>query len=354
MKLLPALMLLVALPAAGQATVERSRLVGLSASVVKIEARRAQGGYSLGSGVAVAPNKVVTNCHVTRDCGGRAGAARRCALGCRSPGQSARTRPVRAARASLARRSRGAGRQPGPCTPGDPVAALGYTGGAGLQVSDGDVIALHRHAGASVIQSSNWFTSGASGGGLFDQRLRLVGVLTFRLRGGATHYFAAPAEWLAPLLADGAPFRPLAPLGDAPAPYWQETASPATVVPAGRRAGTGHPMAGAAETQHRLVAGRPGRCRALVPAWACRWSAWTAWMSPAARWRPPSSAKPPGCPPGTAWAWCWCARAAWMTHGAPFHACKAGRPCWPMTFNTPLDRACAVASRPAQCPVEPA
>lgn len=224
MKLLPALMLLVALPAAGQATVERSRLVGLSASVVKIEARRAQGGYSLGSGVAVAPNKVVTNCHVTRDAVSvqvqRGGVRWDADAQASQPELDLCVLRVPALRAEAVELGESQGLHPG-----DPVAALGYTGGAGLQVSDGDVIALHRHAGGSVIQSSNWFTSGASGGGLFDQRLRLVGVLTFRLRGGATHYFAAPAEWLKPLLNEGTAFRPLAPLTDAPAPYWQEAAA---------------------------------------------------------------------------------------------------------------------------------
>jgi tetratricopeptide (TPR) repeat protein len=62
------------------------------------------------------------------------------------------------------------------------------------------VLALHRYDSSHVIQSSNWFSSGASGGGLFDQNLHLVGILTFRLRGGDAHYFAAPAEWLRAML----------------------------------------------------------------------------------------------------------------------------------------------------------
>jgi hypothetical protein len=84
--------------------------------------------------------------------------------------------------------------------PGQPVTALGYTGGAGMQKSQGIVIALHRFDGSRVIQTSNWFSSGASGGGLFDEDRNLVGILTFRMRGGEAHYFAAPAEWLQPML----------------------------------------------------------------------------------------------------------------------------------------------------------
>jgi len=79
---------------------------------------------------------------------------------------------------------------------GQDVLALGYTGGFGLQVSGGSIISLHRWSGSNVIQSTNSFTSGASGGGLFTADGQLVGILTFRLRGGRAHYFAAPADWL--------------------------------------------------------------------------------------------------------------------------------------------------------------
>ena len=85
---------------------------------------------------------------------------------------------------------------PGGLAIGQPVTAVGHTAGA-LQSSGGEVLALHRLDGGRVIQSSNYFNSGASGGGLFDDDLHLVGILTFRLRGGEAHYFAMPAEWLA-------------------------------------------------------------------------------------------------------------------------------------------------------------
>jgi tetratricopeptide (TPR) repeat protein len=107
---------------------------------------------------------------------------------------------------------------------GQSVTAVGYTGGLGIQSSSGSVIGLHRYEGAPVIQSDNWFSSGASGGALFDDQLRLVGVLTFRLRGGSAHYFAAPAEWLRPMLDGSVPFQVVAP-GDARTlAYWQKPA----------------------------------------------------------------------------------------------------------------------------------
>ena len=106
---------------------------------------------------------------------------------------------------------------------GQPVTALGYTGGVGIQNSTGAVVQLHRHDGGRVIQSSNFFNSGASGGGLFDDEGRLVGILTFRLRGGESHYFAAPVEWVAQMLADTqrGSFRRVMPLDTQQLPYWQ-------------------------------------------------------------------------------------------------------------------------------------
>jgi serine protease Do len=221
MKRLPFMLLCAVLllrPAAAE--VDRAAFIKLSASVLKIEALRVQGGYSIGSGVVVAPDQVVTNCHVTRDAvqiyvirgGGRWRVQTQsrdvdhdlCLL--RVPGLVAE--PV------------GLGSGQGLAL-GQPLTALGYTGGAGIQSSAGEVLALHRLDGASVIQSSNWFSSGASGGGLFDDAQQLVGVLTFRLRGGAAHYYAAPIEWLAPLLLEPGLERAVAPLDAQELAFWQ-------------------------------------------------------------------------------------------------------------------------------------
>jgi serine protease Do len=199
MKRLTVLMLWLLVATSSWAEMDRAVLIGLSASVLKIESLRAQGGFSLGSGVVVAPETVVTNCHVTGD--GRKVSVLR--GGVRWPAELQRSDfdhdlcllRVPGLQASAVRLGRA-----DQLKPGQPVTALGYTGGLGLQNSQGEVLALHRFDGSRVIRSSNWFSSGASGGGLFDEELRLVGILTFRLRGGEAHYFAAPAEWLQSML----------------------------------------------------------------------------------------------------------------------------------------------------------
>ncbi len=222
MRLLLALALGCLSATPGHAEFDRATLLDLSASVLKIEALRAQGGFAVGSGVVVAAERIVTNCHVTRD----ALAVNVMRGGVRWPATLQHSDidrdlcllqvpGLKASAVTLGRADQ--------LKPGQPVTALGFTGGLGLQNSTGEVLAVHRFDGSGVIQSSNWFSSGASGGGLFNESLQLVGILTFRLRGGEAHYFAAPAEWLQTMLdvpGDGA-YRSVAPDRSARLSYWQ-------------------------------------------------------------------------------------------------------------------------------------
>jgi len=212
-------MLLCSLPL--KAEIGRAELVQLGASVLKVEVRRAQGGVSLGSGVVVGADRVVTNCHVTRD-----GVEIHVLRGEQRWRVTAQASDVEHDLCVLRVPDLQAGQVPlgqaDDLKALQSVTAIGYTGGVGLQISTGAVVALHRYGPGRVIQSSNWFSSGASGGGLFDDHLRLVGVLTFRMRGGAAHYYAAPLEWLRPLLAGETPYRPVAPADQRLLSYWQQ------------------------------------------------------------------------------------------------------------------------------------
>lgn len=215
------LSLLICSPAA-LAAPDRAALVQLATSVWKIEVQRAQGGYSLGSGVAVASDQVLTNCHVTRDAqavhvlrGGARWRAQAQAVDAEHDLCLLQVPGLAATAVALGRSST--------LQAGQPVSAFGYTGGMELQHSQGEVVALHRLDGGRVVQSSNAFTSGASGGGLFDDDLRLVGILTFRLRGGAAHYFSAPVEWALPL-RDGR-FTAVQPIAPDLLAYWQRPAA---------------------------------------------------------------------------------------------------------------------------------
>jgi tetratricopeptide (TPR) repeat protein len=57
---------------------------------------------------------------------------------------------------------------------------------------------------------------------LFDDQLRLVGILTFRLRGGAAHYFAMPIEWLAAELDNATHDLPVGPPEPVALAFWEQ------------------------------------------------------------------------------------------------------------------------------------
>jgi len=197
----------------------RSQLLKVAPSLARVEANKTSGGYAFGTAVAIAPDRVVTNCHVTREAqviyvvrGGLRWNARAqladvdhdlCLLWV--PGLDARAVPL-AASADL--------------RVGQPVAAIGYRGATGIQVSIGNVTGLHALDGGQVIRSSAAFSGGASGGGLFDEDGRLVGILSFRLPAKGAYFFSMPVEWIRERVLDLSRYQPVAPLGEARS-FWE-------------------------------------------------------------------------------------------------------------------------------------
>ncbi len=206
-------------PVASPQGLQPASFVVASASVVRVEADREQGGLSIGSGVTIAPAIVVTSCHVLRDAvtirisGGGSlwavtgqwadGVHDVCFL--HAPAWSGRT-------AALGER--------GSLQLGQPVAAIGFTGGTGRTLRFGRVQALHSLEGGSVIESDTAFTSGASGGGLFDATGTLVGLLTFRFRARGGSYYSLPVAWIRDRLPGDGDWTEVGPLPDA-LPFWQ-------------------------------------------------------------------------------------------------------------------------------------
>lgn len=202
---------------------DRAHFIRLAASVVKVEARNSSGSYSLGTAVTIAPGRVVTNCHVTRDARLITlvkGSSRWPAIAqnadlehdlCVLEAPTLEATPVRMGSARDLRI-------------GQRVGAMGFTGGVEMAFRDGMVGALHRLDGSKVIQSTTAFTSGASGGALFDHEGQLVGILTFRLPGPQSYYFSAPVDWVAERIAAGEGFVGIAPLA-ATRSFWQRPPS---------------------------------------------------------------------------------------------------------------------------------
>lgn len=138
---------------------------------------------SQGSAVLIAPNRLVTNCHIV-DRGaaifvsrsgdklsrrarvaGRHGPTDFCELDVLEGGP-AFSDPVRNA-------------PPGGLRVGDPVYAIGFHGGHELAVSEGAVSAfLETKGDIRIIRTTLPFSADMSGGGLFDRRGDLVGIMT--------------------------------------------------------------------------------------------------------------------------------------------------------------------------------
>jgi len=184
-----------------------------------VEAESARGRLFIGSGVTVAPTIVVTNCHVTRD----ATTIRIAGSGSlwEVTGQYAdgihdlcflRAPTWRGNPVVLSERDS--------LHLGEAVAAIGFTGGTGISLRFGSVRALHWLDDDRVIESDAAFTSGASGGGLFDASGALVGLLTFRSRGDPGSYYSVPVRWIHDRLPSDGQWADVHPLHDA-MPFWQ-------------------------------------------------------------------------------------------------------------------------------------
>src|SRR5256885_4635020 len=82
---------------------------------------------------------------------------------------------------------------------GDKVYALGTPQGLELSLSEGLISSLRDFDGARIIQTTAAISPGSSGGGLFDQNGRLVGITTFQSATGQNLNFAVPVSWIAAL-----------------------------------------------------------------------------------------------------------------------------------------------------------
>ena len=154
----------------------------LSPSVLLVAAKRAV-GFAQGSGVAISPTLVLTNCHVVE------GAQKvtliqqqkewpavlkqsdpkgdRCVL----EAAGASFSPIAGVRAYADLKV------------GEPLYALGAPSGLDLSLTDGILSARREHEGVRYVQTTTPISPGSSGGGLFDARGNLVGITTLTFVG---------------------------------------------------------------------------------------------------------------------------------------------------------------------------
>lgn len=82
---------------------------------------------------------------------------------------------------------------------GTRVYAIGAPQGLELTLSEGIISSLRSVAGGQYIQITAPISPGSSGGGLFDEEGRLIGLPTFYLTEGQQLNFAVPVEWISEL-----------------------------------------------------------------------------------------------------------------------------------------------------------
>lgn len=212
-----ALVLLLLLPLPAAAEMDFQTLQGLTLSLQKVEAANPDGSVSIGTGIMVAPGYVVTNCHVT---------ARAVAI---NVVKGALHRPVESQHADVehdlcilhapgAAADKVARLRESALRLGEQVHAIGFIFGISPRFNTGEVNGLYEFDGAKVVQTTTPFSSGASGGGLFDSDGRVVGVVTFKYRAGGAQHFALPVKWVTEALA-AYRGRAVAPLEGVP--FWQ-------------------------------------------------------------------------------------------------------------------------------------
>lgn len=185
-----------------------------SPAVVVIEVYDAKDkSLGLGSGVVIGSDEVITNCHVAKMKGGKVLRVRRgkvkygATLHFADPSRdlcqlTVPNLPIQPIERSSTQQLR----------VGQRVFAIGAPLGLDLTLSEGLISSLRFLEGAQYIQTSAAISHGSSGGGLFDDNGRLVGVTTFYLKDSQSLNFALPVDWIAelPMRANGEVLPPLA------------------------------------------------------------------------------------------------------------------------------------------------
>jgi serine protease Do len=179
--------------------IDQEKLLHSLQAVVMVRGYNASGGMSYGSGVVVAENKVMTNCHVLR--------------GTKAPW-------ISRGEDSYAVTSIQADHwhdlcllttfslpfKPAPLGHGEDlkrgqeVLSIGHSNGVPAPLtSAGNIKSTYEFEGGKIIRSSAQFRMGASGSGIFDIDGNLLGINTFKTPGRPAYFYSLPIEWLASL-----------------------------------------------------------------------------------------------------------------------------------------------------------
>lgn len=178
---------------------DQAKMLQSLQSVVMIRGYNENGGVSYGSGVVVAENKVITNCHIFRSTKQPWISRGEDTYSINSI-QADRWRDlclVYSSNLPFKSAPLGKGNE---IKRGQEVLAIGHSNGVPSPItSAGSVKSTYEFEGGKVIRSSAKFMMGASGSGIFDLEGRLLGINTFKTPGRPAYFYSLPIEWLADL-----------------------------------------------------------------------------------------------------------------------------------------------------------
>ena len=197
------IMLAVCLPAAmpqvwaASADLKPSQIFAVdSPSIVVIVAYGEDGkAIALGSGVVIAKDTVVSNCHVIEK-------ANSASVLYKNKSLAAALHYADSERDLCSFTVKGLSAQPvrmgftSQVQVGDAAYAIGAPEGLELTLSGGLISSLRKIPGGVVLQMTTPISPGSSGGGLFDSEGRLIGITSYYMKGGEQLNFALPVEWV--------------------------------------------------------------------------------------------------------------------------------------------------------------
>ncbi len=197
---------------------DQQTLVKVFFNIVQVHTNNIDGnGEGLGSGVVVADNLVLTNCHVLNKAksiwvsqGESSFAVDAIQVNAHQDLclMSTRDMTIKPAQIGSVKNLK----------TGDEVFAIGHSSGImAPTTSRGQITALYPFEGSQIVRSSARFSMGASGSGLFDDQGKLVGINTFKSFGRVAYFYAMPADWIESLKS--LPTQPVAPFSQTA--FWE-------------------------------------------------------------------------------------------------------------------------------------
>lgn len=193
----------------------------LNSRVLRVQVGLKNGQYGLGSGVVVAENQVVTNCHVVSNASSItvvSGGAAYHAIGvkadwahdvCMLQMEDLPLAPVTMKSSRELKYEQ-------------PVFNIGYPSFVAVPVSSSGVVkGLFSMDDSVIVRATSSFRQGASGGGLFDETGALVGLITLKSPGKDAYYYYMSVDWVKALISQ--PAGPIAVKSELP--FWGKPAA---------------------------------------------------------------------------------------------------------------------------------